>query len=145
MHATIWFAGQRGMLPPAPDDIAGQEMEVELSGPLYRALKAEQSRGTMQLIEMVAQLGLVPGWEQVRDRVDIDAAADELRDTFGAPARVLKSVREVQSVRDARAKMQAAQQQAAMAQQMAGTAKDLAQSPVDPGNALGRMAGEAAQ
>jgi hypothetical protein len=145
VHAIIWFAGQRGMLPPAPEDIAGQEMEVELSGPLYRALKAEQSRGTMQLIEMVAQLGLVPGWEQVRDRVDIDAAADELRDTFGAPARVLKSVREVQSVRDARAKMQAAQQQAAMAQQMAGTAKDLAQSPVEPGNALGRMSGEAAQ
>ena len=29
----------------------------------------------------------------------------------------------------------------AMAQQMAGTAKDLAQSPVEPGNALGQMAG----
>ena len=145
IHAIIWFLMQRGMVPPAPSEIEGQELEVELLAPLFRALKAEQSRGTMQLVEMIAQLGLVPGWDHVRDRVDVDAAADELRDTFGAPARVLKSVREVQSVRDARARMMAAQQQAAMVQQAAGVTKDLAQSPVEPGNALGQLGAGAAQ
>jgi len=141
VQAILWFMSQRGMMPPAPVEIEGQELDVELMAPLYRALKAEQSRGTMQLVEMIAQLGLVPGWDHVRDRIDVDAAADELRETFGAPNRVLKSVREVQPIRDARSKMLAAQQQAAMAEQMAGTAKDLAQSPIDEGNALGRMSG----
>lgn len=143
VQATLWFLQQRGMLPPAPVEIEKQELDVELTSPLFLALKAEQSRGAMQLLEMIAQLALVPGWEHVRDRADVDAAADELRDTFGAPARVLRSVREVQPIRDARAKMQAAQAQAAVAQQTAGTVKDLAQSPTDTRSALTSMPGAA--
>lgn len=141
VQATLYFLAKQGKLPPAPPDIEGQELQVELEAPLFRAMKAEQSRGTMQLLEMLAQLGTVPGWDHVRDRADVDAAADELRDTFGAPSRVLKSVREVQPVRDARAKAIAAQQQVAAAQQMAATTKDLAASEVSPTNALGQIAG----
>lgn len=138
---TIWFLAQRGMMPPAPPELEGEEMDIEFVSPLFRAMKSEQSRGTMQLLEMIAQLGTVPGWDHVRDRADVDAAADELRDTFGAPARVLKTVREVQSVRDARAKAIAAQQQMQAAQSMAGTAKDLAGAELSPTNALGQLGG----
>ena len=77
----------------------------------------------------------------MRRRQVIEAAADELRDTFGAPARVLRPVREVQPVRDARAKAIAAQQQMQAAQSMAGTAKDLASAEVSPNNALGQLGG----
>ena len=37
---------QRGMLPPAPPELGGEEMEIEFVSPLFRAMKAEQSRGT---------------------------------------------------------------------------------------------------
>lgn len=137
----IYFLGKQGKLPPAGPELEGQELEVELEGPLYKAMRSANSRGTLQLLQMIAELGSVAGWEHVRDRADLDASADELRSSFGAPAKVLKSVREVQSLRDARASAQAAQQQVAAAQQMAGTAKDLSAAEIKPTNALGQMAG----
>lgn len=137
----IYFLSKQGKMPPAPPELEGEELEVEPDAPLYKAMRSANSRGTLQLLQIIAELGSVAGWEHVRDRADMDASADELRRSFGAPAKVIKTVREVQSLRDARGKAQAAQQQLAAAQQMAGTTKDLAASELAPNNALGQMAG----
>jgi hypothetical protein len=113
---------RNGMLPPAPQELAGAGWHIEYLGPLalaQRAADADSALRWLQSIQLMAQLD-----PSVVDVVDTEAMGRFLADRQGAPARVVRAAEVVVQLREQRAQRQAQAEQLAMANSMAMTAKD---------------------
>lgn len=107
---TFGILARQGQLPPQPESVIGQEMDIEYTGPLPRALKSEISIGMQQWIGGVLAMAEtrpevldIPDWDQM---IRTDA---ELR---GVPAKVLKAMDEIKELRAARADQERKMQEA---------------------------------
>tara|TARA_R100001086_G_scaffold34927_2_gene15798 strand:+ start:820 stop:2442 length:1623 start_codon:yes stop_codon:yes gene_type:complete len=95
----------RKQLPPAPEILQGQDIDIEYVSPLAKAQKLTDLQSTMRGLEIMTQVGeMAP----VADYIDTDGLVKYIAETTGMPAKILRSVEEVAEIREQQ------QQQAAM-------------------------------
>ena len=98
----------QGALPPAPDELQGQDIDIEYVSPLAKAQKIGDLQNLVRGVEIMTQLAeVIPG---ITDYIDNDGLVKYLVEVTGMPARVVRSDQEV-------AEMRQQQQEAAAAQQ----------------------------
>ena len=125
-------------LPPPPQEMQGVPLSIELVSVLAQAQRAI---GTNSMDRFVGSLGTVAQMKpDVLDKFDSDAWADVYSDSLGVDPTLIVAGDQVALIRQARAKAQAAQQQAAIQEQQSKTAKNLGQTPTSgPPNAATDM------
>lgn len=133
-----------GLIPEPPKELEGVALKVEFLSVVAQAQKAVGISGLERLTGWMGALALQhaqSGDSQIWDKLDADQAVDEYADMMGVPPRTIVTDDKVSAIRDQRAQVAKANQAAQLAEQTSKTAKNLAQSPVDPNNALGQVVG----
>lgn len=132
---------RRGMLPPAPKELLGQDLRVNYISILAQAQKLLGYASLQQFTGYVLQLGQVR--TDAFDVVNIDALVRETGDVLGIKPDILRSDEEVAGIRQARAQAAQAQAKAQQLAQTAMAAKNLASAPTggDQPNALTDLLG----
>jgi hypothetical protein len=126
---------RRGLFPDPPEEIAGLPMDIQYISILATAQAAASTAAIERLLSLTGNLVAVsPG---ALDNVDVDAAIREYSDLIHVPPNIVRSLLEVQAIRENRAQ----QEQAAAALQatsvLASGAKVLSETDVGGGqNAL---------
>lgn len=106
---------EANMLPPAPPELQGADMEIEFISTLAQAQRAVAAAGSDRLLGTVSNLAAL--WPEVRHKVNALQVVDSYGEMFGTDPKLLRSDEEAQARADAEAQAaQAAQQGAAMAQ-----------------------------
>lgn len=122
---------RKGMLPPAPESLQGQPIKVD-----FVSILAQMQRmvGLGQIERTVSFIGnLSATFPEAGDRLDIDAIVDDYADRAGAPPKIIRSLKDAQSIRQQRAQAQQQEKMAAMAE------------PAQRGADAARLLSEAAQ
>ena len=120
-----------GMLPPAPPELQGKDLNVEFVSMLAQAQRAI---GTNGVDRFIGNLGVVAQMKpEVLDKFDSDQWADAYSEMLGIDPKMITATKDVAMVRNKRAQAQAAQAQMAMVQQGASAAKDASQAPTQGG------------
>lgn len=136
-----------GLLPPPPEEMAGQEIKVKYVSILAQAQEAVDLTGIERTVGFVGNLaGADPS---VLDNIDLDSAVTTYGRILSVPAKVMRDKAEIDQIRQGRAQAQQQQQQAEMlaqgagiAQQGAAAAKLLSETETGAGqSALGAMMG----
>jgi hypothetical protein len=112
---------REGVLPPMPPELveAGGEFEIIYESPLSRSMQAEEASGFMRTLETAINVSQATQDPAALDWLNVDVAMPEIADIQAVPARWLRSLEEVQSIRQNR-------QSAAEQQQMADAAPAIA-------------------
>lgn len=120
------FMVEYNMLPEVPEELYGRELSIEYVSVLAEAQKNASANGivrTAQQIGLLAQIN-----PQAVDKLDVDAAIDQLADMNGVPPSLIVTGQKVALIRQQRAEQQQAQMQAAQLQQTMTSLKDLGQA-----------------
>ena len=134
IETTFHYMVKAGILPPPPEEMKGVEINVEFVSMLAQAQRAV---GANSVDRFVGNLGAVAQYKpDVLDKFDSDKWAEAYSDMLGVDPSLIVADDKVAIIRQQRAEAQAQAQQSAMAEQQSKTAKNLAQSPVNDGNAL---------
>lgn len=102
-----------GSLPAAPEELQGQDIDIEYVSPLAKAQKQTDLQSMLRGFEIMLQMSEIA---PVMDYLDDDKLVQYLVEVTGMPARVIRSRDEVETLRQERAA--AEQEQAEMQQQM---------------------------
>lgn len=122
-----------GMLPPPPDELQGQEINVEFISVLAQAQRAI---GTNSIDRFVMNLGVVAQAKpDVLDKFDGDKWVDVYSDSLGVDPSLIVADDKVALIRKQRAQDQQTAQQAALANSAADTAQKLGSVPTNQSNA----------
>lgn len=111
---TFQLLYRAGQMPELPEDLQGQEMDIEYLGPLPRSQAADTALSIQNFIGNVA--GMAEIFPEALDIIDVDAAVRELAQLQGVPAAALRSETDIQDTRKARSQQQAQVQGLAAAQ-----------------------------
>lgn len=123
-----------GIVPPAPPELEGRDLNVEFVSVLAQAQRAV---ATNSIDRFVSALGMVAQAKpEVLDKFDADKWADEYADALGISPNLIVPGDQVVLIRQQRAQQQQAVQQAAMAEQAAGAAAKLGGVDTSQPNAL---------
>lgn len=131
---TYAAAARRGLLPPAPPELQGENLEIEYVSTLAQAQKLsglEQLRAYVSVGIDLAQI--VP---EAVDKINADAIMDEVADITGVAPKANRSDDEVSGIRQGRQQQQEAIQQEEAANMQATRMKDLSGASLDGNNAL---------
>lgn len=125
---------EASLVPPPPEELQGQELNVEFVSMLAQAQRAV---ATNSVDRYVANLGAVAANKpDVLDKFDADYWAEAYADMLGVDPEFIVADDKVALIRQNRAKQQQAAQQAAMAEQVAGAAHKLSNAPMGQNTAL---------
>jgi len=125
---------QSGVIPPAPQELQGMDLNVEFVSMLAQAQRAI---GTNAVDRFVGNLGSIAQMKpDILDKFDADQWADIYADMLGVDPSLIVADKEVAMVRQARNQALAAKEQAAAMQQQSQTVKNMAQAPTGGQNAL---------
>lgn len=125
---------QAGVVPPAPPEMQGRELNVEFVSMLAQAQRAI---ATNSVDRFVSNLGVVAQMKpDVLDKFDSDRWADAYSDMLGLDPELIVPGEQVALIRQQRQEAAEAQAQAEMMQQGAGMAKDLAAAKTGEASAL---------
>lgn len=139
IEITFDYMMEAGVLPPPPPELEGREIDVEFVSMLAQAQRAIGINSIDRFLNTLAAVSQYkPG---ILDRLNEDALADTLQERLGVDPDILVSKEQADEIRAARAQAQAQQEQAAMMQQAADTARSLAQADTSGQNALTDVAG----
>jgi hypothetical protein len=111
INRTFNILLRKGILPPAPEQLQGQTIDIEYVSPLARSQKQGDVQAILRTLEIITPMSQM---SPVMDFIDSDKMVSHLAKVLGVPSKVIRSVDEVQAIRQQR---QAAQQQAAQQQQ----------------------------
>ena len=123
---TFAAIDEAGLVPPPPDELQGQPLNVVLLSILAQAQKAVGVNSIDRFVAAVSSVSQVK--PEVLDVFDADAWAQYYADALGVEPKLLANPQAVQALREQRAQAQQVQQQAALAQQGADVAHSLAQA-----------------
>lgn len=121
---------EAGLVPPPPDELQGQELNVEFVSMLAQAQRAVGVSSVDRLIGTVGQMAQFK--PEVLDKLNTDEIVDQYSEMLGVDPNLIVADEQVAIIRTQRAEQQAAAQQAAQAEQVAQTAATMGQ--VDPAN-----------
>lgn len=134
IEREIDILSMAGQLPPMPDVLkqAHVGIDVEYTSPLNRLQKSDEAVGILRLIEAAGPLAQIdPGVLKI---IDTDKAFRQLANSFGTPAKVIRSEDEMASIRDEEAQKAQTDQLLAAAPVVASTIKDLSQAQATGAN-----------
>jgi len=97
-----------GLLPAAPEQLQGQDIDIEYVSPLAKAQRLTDLQSMLRGFEVMMQVGEIA---PVMDYLDPDKLVQYLVEVTGIPARVIRSDQEVAELREEQAEQQAQQQQ----------------------------------
>lgn len=145
IERTFGIMSRKGILPPAPPEIAGQDLSIQYISMLSIAQQGSKTAGIDKILGLAGNLaGIDPA---IVDKLDLDYAFENYNFLLNNDPRLLRPEEAVQQIR---AQRQQAQQQAVVAQQadtaqkLAAGAQTASQIPVGGGkNALQAMLGGA--
>ena len=127
---------RKNMFKPAPEFLAGQDIEIEYVSPLAKAQKSTELQAIMRGIEIMGSLANVA---PVFDYVNFDKLVKHLMDIVGVPQKILKPQSQVNAERQAKEQQQQQMQQMQQLQQVAeagGKVAPLAKALPDEAKAL---------
>lgn len=140
INGVFTIMQRHGLIPPAPKELQGQDVEIEYLSILAQAQKSVATAGVERLAAFVGNLSAVK--PEVVDKVDFDQSVDEYADMLGVSPKIVVDDEKVAELRGARAKVAQAQAAMAMAGQAAAGAKVLSETELGGGvNALALMTG----
>jgi hypothetical protein len=114
---------RNGLFSEAPEILANQEVDIEYVSPMALAQKGQELQNLMRGLELFAQISpLAP----VQDYIDENGLIKQIINILGLPARMIKSDKQVQELREQKAVAQQEQMQMQQAMQEAQIAKDAA-------------------
>ena len=123
-----------GIVPPPPQEMHGQELNVEFISMLAQAQRAIGVGSVDRFVLAMGQIAqFKPG---VLDKFDEDEWADKYGDMLGVDPTLIVADEKVAIVRNARAQQQAAAAKQQQIAQAAQTAQTLGKTPTQPGTAL---------
>jgi hypothetical protein len=112
------------ILPPAPEEMNGQEIRVEFVSMLAQAQRAV---GVNSVDRWMMSVGSVAQFKpEVLDKIDSDYWCDAYADMLGVDPKMIVATDKVALVRGERAKQQAEVAKAQMAEQQSKTVKNVA-------------------
>jgi hypothetical protein len=143
--ARLWgIISRNKLIPPAPPELAGQELKIEYISLLAEAQKRVGVSAVANTVAFITQLGqILPA---ALDKLDVDKTVDIYAELYGAPSGVINDEESVTAIRGARQQQEQALQQQQMVETLATGAKgakDLAKAPMDENNALTTLMGQA--
>lgn len=146
IERTFGICARGGLLPPAPQEIAGRELSIVYVSMLSIAQQAAKTAGIDRILQVAGNLaGIDPA---ILDNIDVDYAIQKYSFLMNNDPRIMRPMDQVQTIRQNRQQeqQQAAQaQQADAAQKYAAAAQNLSQTDVGGGqNALNLAMGKAA-
>jgi hypothetical protein len=124
-----------GRFPEPPEELDGEELDVIFVSPLSQAQQATGITNIEQIIDVALRLEPLDP-EMVRRKFNAPQTLDEVLKLNGAPSKLLRSDEEVAAMAAADAEAQAAQQNAERLAQMATSAEQLGNTPMNTGSAL---------
>lgn len=125
---------EAGIVPPAPQEMQGQEINVEFISMLAQAQRAV---GANTVDRFVGNLGAVAQFKpEALDKFDADAWVDAYSDMLGVDPTLIVANDQVAMVRQQRAQAQQQQSQMMQAEQQAKIQKDLASAKTSEPSAL---------
>jgi hypothetical protein len=127
----------QGLIPPAPEELQGQDLKIE-----YISIMAQAQKliGIGAVERFTSYAGQVAQYDpSVLQKISADQLIDVYSELVSLPAGVVRSDDEVAEIRAEMAARQQAMQQAEQAQMQAATAKDLSQSKIEDDNGLGLL------
>jgi hypothetical protein len=125
---------RRGILPPPPEELQGEELEIEYISSLAQAQKLAGLQQLQAYISVGIDLAQVD--PTAIDKLDVDKIMDETADITGIPPKCNRSDDDVMSIRQQRQQQQQMAMQEEMANNQAARMKDLAGSDLASENAL---------
>lgn len=126
VESTFTHMVEMGAIPPAPQEMAGMDLQVEFISMLAQAQRAI---GTNSVDRFVGSLGTVAQMKpEVLDKFDSDAWADAYSDMLGVDPELIVASDKVAMIRQARTNAQAAQQKIALAEQASAATRNFAQA-----------------
>jgi Bacteriophage head to tail connecting protein len=112
-----------GLLPPAPQEIQGQMININYVSMLKQAQDAAAAGGIESLLKIGGELeGIKPG---SMDNIDIDYAIDKLSALNNNDPKLIRSPKQLAQIRADAAAKQEAMQKAQMAEQLSKSAANL--------------------
>lgn len=128
---------RRGILPPPPEELGGEELEIEYISTLAQAQKLA---GLQQLQAYISTgIDLAQVNPEIVDKMDVDKIMDEVADITGIAPKCNRSDEDVQAIRDQRAQQQQAALADAEAQAQADRMKTLSDTNMEGPNALTQL------
>lgn len=122
-----------GIVPPAPPELAGMDLNVTYVSMLAQAQRAIATNGVDRF---VGNLGQIASFKpDILDKFDSDVWADKYSDMLGVDPELIVAGDKVALIRQQRAQAQQQAQQAAQMEQMAGAAGKLGGVQTPTGNA----------
>lgn len=118
-----------GVLPPPPEEIAGQELNIEFISVLAQAQRAVAVNGMERMVGSAMQIAAAK--PEVLDKINFDQVIDDLGDAFGVNPALVVSDSQVAEIRAQRAQAMQAQQAAATAPQVVDSAKTASEINTD--------------
>jgi hypothetical protein len=125
---TFDYAREAGILPEAPPEMQGMEINVEFVSVLAQAQRAVATQGMDRVLGVVGQIAQVK--PDVLDMLDFDQMVQNYGDAYGLDPKVVRTDDQVAEIRAQRAQAMQAQQAAAAAPAMAETAKTVGEVDV---------------
>lgn len=135
---VIGIMRRKGLLPPAPPELEGQEIRVEYISILAQAQRAIQTIPIEQGVAFVGSLAQI--WPEAQDRVAVDGAVDAYFAGIGFPPEAIASIREAAAIRQQRADAESQNRQLELAAGAASAAKDASAAQTETPSALSAVA-----
>ena len=133
VNITYRLLSEMGMLPPPPQVMNGENLEIEFTSILAQSQKSVDINGIDRFFSAISMAGQIA--PEVFDRINPDGYVDEYRERIGVSPKVLRSKEEADKIRQARQQAQMQAQQMKEEQQQAMTANQLAQAQAQGANA----------
>ena len=129
VELTYQRMAEAKILPEAPREIQGLDMEIEFISVMAQAQRLVATRGMDKLVTNVVQLAAVK--PEIIDKINFDEYVDSTADAYGVDPKLIVDDAQVEEIRQARAQQMAAQQAAAAAPVVADTAKTASEIDAD--------------
>jgi hypothetical protein len=140
MERVFNIARRAGLIPPAPAQVQGRNINVEFVSMIQLAQAAAATAGIDRIFALAGQLGGID--PSATDNVDIDFGIEKYNYLLNNDPRLIRSPEQLQAIRQQRQQQQAQAQRAAEAEQLARSAKVASETPIGQGQtALGAMIG----
>lgn len=145
VHERVFgIASRAGILPKAPDEIRGANVNVEFTSMIELAQMANKANSIQELMTLASQFAAVD--PAMMDNLDMDMGFDMIANLKVGEPKLVRGPQALQQLRQQRAEAQQQQQQneaADRAQKLAAGAKTLSETNMPQGgSALGAMLGQ---
>lgn len=127
------------LLPPPPPELMGAPLAIEYTSIMNQAMKAVGIQSIERTLTFAGSLQ--QSFPEILDNLNGDRAIQAYGDLSGTPADLYNDEQQVAAIRQQRQQREQAQQAAALAQQGATAAKDLAAAKLGDNNALSQLMG----